>query len=301
MILVTGANGFLGKKVVEHVYQESIKLVKSATRNPCPELPNNIVIGPIDSKTNWSFALQGVQTIVHCAGRAHQIDNDSLEAKKEFFDTNYHGTVRLLQEANSNGVDHFIYISSVKVMGDSCGLPFDEGSKENPRDYYGESKLAAEEFIKSYCQKNEISYTILRPCLIYGNDVKANLKLLNDAILKIPFFPTFCDRNSRSLTNVNSLVKSIYEIISEPEDFYNNVYFIADETPYSTKDICEYVRFLNGSNCYLFDFINPMLKFVLGFTKSYNSLYGKLYESLSVDIKKSKSVFKTEFKSFKHK
>ncbi|MCL2919633.1 NAD-dependent epimerase/dehydratase family protein [Shewanella litorisediminis] len=287
MNLVTGANGFLGSRLLYHFNKKGIKYI-AAVRNDNTHLKNCVSVGNIDGQTDWFHALDGVDCIIHCAARAHKVDNDSFEAKQDFLVTNFHGTKRLLEAAIQSKIQKFIYISSVKVMGNqsAVGDVFTEESNPNPQDYYGHSKLSAEKIVESMCVESGIKYFILRPCLIYGDGAKANIQSLTNAIEKLPIFPTFSSRNKRSLTNVNDLIEVITQLVDSKSHHTSGIYFIADSEPYSTKDLCHLIKSKVESNCCLIDVFNPLMNIVL-LLPFFKSIREKLYGNLQVDGSKA--------------
>lgn len=291
MILITGANGFLGRKLTSKLANTEHRFL-AATRGINAGIPNNVQVGIINGKTDWSNVLTGVDTVIHCAARAHKVDNESKQAQNDFISTNVDGTKKLIEDSIKFGVKRFIFISSIKVMGkqSSGDSPYTEASSGLPTDYYGQSKLEAEKAVKKAVNYSNINYTILRPCLMYGEGAKANLNLLNKALRRLPCFPTFSNTNRRSLTNVEDLLNIICEIVNSPTKYQNETYFVADNEPYSTKDLCLRLRDSIDTNCYLFNFLNTPIRFVLK-AFGFSHLIEKLYGDMCVDVNKVRRDF----------
>src|SRR5687767_8582126 len=101
-ILVTGANGFIGRALVSELQRRG-RLVRGAVRQGQPAAAT-VRIGDIDGKTDWSSALQGVGAVVHLAGRAHILRDSAADPLEEFRRVNVEGTANLARQAIDAGV-----------------------------------------------------------------------------------------------------------------------------------------------------------------------------------------------------
>lgn len=145
-VLVTGAGGFLGQplcaELVRHGYT-----VRAAVRTAQPALPGvqTIVTGDIGALTEWRRALEGVEMVVHAAARTHVLHDSAANAHR-YFEINAQGTEQLARAAAAAGVRRFIYLSSIKVNGESTTeRPYRSDDAPCPQDDYGRSKLQAED------------------------------------------------------------------------------------------------------------------------------------------------------------
>jgi nucleoside-diphosphate-sugar epimerase len=211
-VLVTGADGFVGRAVtralIEHRYR-----VRRALRRP-PERPpaggESIVMGDIDSGTDWHEALASVDAIVHLAARVHVLHETAVDPLAAFRRVNVEGTSRLAMMAGSHGVRRFVYMSSVGVNGNSTsGRPFTEADLPAPETAYARSKWEAEQALRRVAERTGLDVVVLRPPLVYGPDVKGNfLRLVRIVDRRIPA-PLACVRNTRSLLDVVNLASAI--------------------------------------------------------------------------------------------
>ena len=118
--LITGSNGFIGSFILNnYIYNKEISF-RAVLRGSeqLPQTKDKIFIENIDSETNWKAALEGIDSILHLAGRAHIVKDTSLNPSSEYKSVNIDGTLNLAQQAISAGVKRFIYLSSIKVNGE---------------------------------------------------------------------------------------------------------------------------------------------------------------------------------------
>jgi nucleoside-diphosphate-sugar epimerase len=177
-ILLTGANGFLGKAIVKQL--EKTNNLKSLSRTSGDyqfslenEIPN----------FNQKFNL-----VIHSAGKAHSIPKSEVE-KKQFFDVNVLGTLNLLKGLEIVGLpEKFVFISSVSVYGQESGICIDEEHRLEAKDPYGLSKIEAEVLVSRWCQKRNVVCTILRLPLLVGENPPGNLGAMIKAIDKGYYF-----------------------------------------------------------------------------------------------------------------
>ncbi|WP_351123783.1 SDR family oxidoreductase [Shewanella sp. T24-MNA-CIBAN-0130] len=240
-VAITGATGFVGKHLINEVIIKGLnaeELVIIGRRKI--DISNAIFFkGSIDKESDYSKALDSVDVIVHCAARAH-IMNDIVEDPLEAFrDVNTYGTLNLAQQAASLGVKRFIYISSIKVNGESTteiqAFKFDDERK--PIDPYGTSKSEAEIQLLSLGKETGMEIVIIRPPLVYGQGVKANFASLMKFVGKGLSLPFRCiNKNKRSLVSVYNLVDLIQVCIKHPKAA-NQVFLVSDGHDISTAEM----------------------------------------------------------------
>jgi nucleoside-diphosphate-sugar epimerase len=177
-ILLTGANGFLGKIIIK-VLEKQYKIValsrNSGEYRVCldKQIPN----------FNNAFDM-----VVHAAGKAHSVPKTE-EEKKQFHNVNVVGTENLLRGIEKVGVPkQFVFISSVSVYGQEFGIGINEKFPLKAKDSYGLSKIEAEELVTKWCEKHNVVCTILRLPLLVGENPPGNLGAMLKAIDKGYYF-----------------------------------------------------------------------------------------------------------------
>jgi nucleoside-diphosphate-sugar epimerase len=210
MILVTGSSGFVGSALCRGLELRGGSVLRAVLRHAKPD-DAAVVVGDIDSKTEWAEALNSVDAVVHLAARVHQIRDTAADPMSEFRKVNVEGTRRLAEAAACAGVKRFVFLSSIKVNGemtDGVGA-FTETDLPHPTDAYGVSKWEAEQILREVGQRTGMEAVILRLPLIYGPEVKANFLKLVRHIERGRPLPFGCIRNQRSLLGLSNLVDII--------------------------------------------------------------------------------------------
>ena len=217
-VVVTGAGGFVGGRFME-MNKDRFDLIPVSLRST-----------PVEG-----LDLSGVNSIVHLAGKAHEMQPIDDQV---YYDINYGLTKKLAEEARRQLVPHFVYISSVKVWGDETPGPLNEHSPCEPTDAYGKSKLQAEEML---LHGSAVSFkvAIVRPPLVYGPGVKGNMiRLLQLADKNYPL-PFGNIRNLRSMVYTDNLIGLINTILYQQA---TGVYIAGDEQPVSTEFLVRTIR-----------------------------------------------------------
>lgn len=216
---VTGASGFIG-------------------RNLYDSLNKHYSIVQIDLKDSLldNYDFSGIDVIVHLAGIAHKIKSSDIDI---YFKVNRDLAYQTALKAKKEGVRHFIFMSTSKVYGDFSPVDkaFDETSKCNPLDAYAKSKYEAEMLITDLSDEF-FKVAVLRPPLVYGPGVKANMLNLIKLVDKIPIIPLKGVGNKRSLVYVENLIFVLGTII---ERKLSGVFIPADKQPLSTSEIVQFI------------------------------------------------------------
>ena len=235
-VLVTGATGFVGRVVCQHLADAGIE-VRKALRSAQDNQLNSCVVGEIDGMTNWTQALAGIDSIVHLAARVHVMKDNSADPLREFRKVNLDGTVNLARQAAQAGVRRLIFISSIKVNGEKTeGQDFTENDDPAPQDPYGISKFEAEQKLQQIAGRTGLEVVILRPPLMYGPLVKANFYQLMNAIYRGWPLPLGSVHNQRSLLYVNTFADAIRVCLTHP-DANGKTFLVSDEISISTADL----------------------------------------------------------------
>lgn len=235
-VLVTGAGGFIGPHVVAALRTAGYRIrVTQRTAAPAPDGTEAVVTGDLASPVDWSQALDGVQHVVHLAGLAHAGPGLDEELYRRI---NTLATLDLAQAAYRAGVSRFIGISSIKAQsGAFDGPPLREDDAPAPDDAYGRSKLAAEQGLA----RLDFDWVALRPVLVYGPGVKANMAaLLKLARLPVPL-PFGALTAPRSLLAVENLADAVLFALT-PACPARRAFTVADPEPISVAAILMALR-----------------------------------------------------------
>jgi UDP-glucose 4-epimerase len=235
-VLVTGASGFVGPHVVAALAGAGWRL-RLALRRPMPVSPGVeiVEIGDLAAPVDWSEALRGVDHVVHMAGLAHA--GPGLDAAR-YRRINTEATLELARSAAGAGIRRFVYLSSIKALSGAFDAPpLAEDASPAPTDVYGRSKLAAEQGLAALA----LDWVALRPVLIYGPGVKANMAaLLKLAGSPLPL-PLGGLRAPRSLLAVENLADAILFALT-PACPARQSYVVADPEPVSVADMLAVLR-----------------------------------------------------------
>jgi nucleoside-diphosphate-sugar epimerase len=177
-LLLTGANGFLGKIIVKSLEKEC-QIIKLSRNSGDYQVALDYTVP--DFKECFDL-------VIHSAGKAHSVPKDE-EEKKQFYDVNVTGTINLLKGLEKVGVPkEFVFISSVSVYGKEFGENISEKQTLAAKDAYGLSKIEAEAIVTEWCLKHNSICTILRLPLLVGENPPGNLGAMIKAIDKGYYF-----------------------------------------------------------------------------------------------------------------
>lgn len=286
-IAITGTTGFLGTHLLKELPAE--QLVILGRRDPI--LPEAIFHKcSIDGDADFSESLVGVKVVIHCAARAHIMNDDSQDPLAEFRKVNTLGTLNLAKQAASAGVKRFIYISSIKVNGERSeqNRPFKFDDNHNPQDPYGLSKSEAETALLELGQKTGMEIVVIRPPLVFGAGVKANFASLMrfvDKGLPLPF--RAIKSNKRSLVSVYNLVDLIKVCIEHPKAV-NQIFLVSDDHDLSTAEMVALMAKVQNKKNFALPL--PVWCFKLaGKLLNKNDVVDRLIGSLQLDITHTKT------------
>ncbi|MGL6315414.1 UDP-glucose 4-epimerase family protein [Vibrio sp. WXL103] len=286
-ILLTGASGFIGRKLIERLDKS---IVRALGRTSPSELSSSQFFEhELNGSSDYSEALSKVDVVIHLGARVH-VMQDSLDNPLALYrEVNTAGTINLAKQAALAGVRRFIFISTIKVNGESSivGKPFKESDPHAFNDDYGQSKSEAEKQLVALGESTGLEVVIIRPTLVYGAGVKANFASLMNLVNRgIPLPFGNISNNKRSLVSVSNLVDLIATCIDHP-NAANQVFLVSDDNDLSTSEMVDYMAASLGKS----NFQIPIPQFAL---KLVGKLLGKsdvidrLLGSLQVDITHTK-------------
>jgi UDP-glucose 4-epimerase len=236
-VLVTGANGFVGRAVVARCVREPGWTCRAAVRAGAPQAEGaeTVRIGDLDKGTDWRHALQGVQAVVHTAARVHVMRDTARDPLAEYRRVNVAGTEALARQAAEAGVRRLVFVSSIKVLGERTapGRPFTDGDLPAPQDPYGVSKLEAEQVLGRVAAETGLEVAIVRPVLVYGPGVSANFAALVRAVYRGIPLPLGRVHNRRSMVAVDNLADLLVRCVTH-QAAAGGTFFVSDGEDLST-------------------------------------------------------------------
>jgi nucleoside-diphosphate-sugar epimerase len=215
IILVTGANGFLGREIVSQFKAAGILLRATDVGSTYAEHGIEYQKADVTKPDELGRAVQGASLIVHAAGLAHIFTPDKKLARK-CQQVNEIGTANVVSAAAKMGVEHFILISSVSVYGPYTQGMYSEDTQINPEGPYALSKANAEMRAREIAQRTGMSLTILRLATLYGEGDPGNIGRLMRAIDRRRFFLIGDGSNRKSLLYRGDAARACLTIVSRP-------------------------------------------------------------------------------------
>src|SRR5699024_8447159 len=255
-VLVTGVNSYVGNSFAEWVEQ----------------YPDEYEVDRISVRDDkWKeIDLSVYDSILHVAGIAHVSIDPNMEEK--YYKVNRDLTIELAQAAKEAGVKQFIFMSSIIVYGDSKAekIVIDRDTKPNPSNFYGRSKLEAEEGILPL-EDDYFKVAIVRPPMIYGKDSKGNYPKLAKAAQRLPIFPDI--DNERSMLHIDNL-SELLRLVIKNED--KGLFFPQNKEYVKTSDMVREIAYAHGRNIYLTKAFNTILKSLVSRINIVNKVFGNL-------------------------
>jgi nucleoside-diphosphate-sugar epimerase len=293
MILVTGATGFVGGALLQRLAGEyAVGRVVAASRRKDSSWPASVhsIVGDLSPTMDWSTALRGVEAVVHCAARVHVMQDDAVDPLGAYRFVNVDGTLKLARQAADAGVRRFVFVSSIKVNGETTqpNRPFHADDQPAPLDPYGVSKLEAEIGLREIGARTGMGVVIVRPPLIYGPGVKANFaSMMRWVSLGIPL-PLGAIHNARSLVAMDNLVDLLVTCLQHPAAA-GQTFLVSDGEDVSTTELLRRTAQAMGKKSFLLPvpvFFLEKCAVLLG----RRAVAQRLCSSLQVDIEKTRQM-----------
>jgi len=241
-VLVTGANGFLGRNVAAQLMARGVA-VRSAVRVGRLSPGESCEIGEIGPETDWTAALAGCDAVIHTAAIVHRRARvDDLHR------VNVAGTSRLAEQAAEAGVRQFVFISSAGVFGAGREAPYTDIDPPAPVTAYTRSKLEAEQALANV---PNLDLLILRPPMVYGRSAPGNFARLARLVQSGLPLPLASIRNRRALVHVDDIVAAIGAAL---EKFRPGSYALAGPEDVSTPQLARGIAAATGKSPLLLPF-----------------------------------------------
>lgn len=288
MILVTGAGGFVGTALVAELAKRGMSY-RAVTRTP---REGCFCIGDMDPRTDWTAALDGVDSIIHLASRAHVMNETAADPAGHLRSVNVDSTLNLAAQAIKAGVKRFVFISSIKVNGEATklGRPFTAEDPPSPQNPYAQSKHDAEQglFALAKAAGSDFEVTVIRPPLVYGPGVKANFATMMDWVNRGIPLPLGSVNNKRSFVFVGNLVDLIILSAIHPKAA-GEVFLVSDGEDISTTDLFKKMALALGRPSWMMPLPTPLLNFGAAMIGQ-RAITSRLTDSLQVDVTKTREM-----------
>lgn len=235
-VLLTGANGYVARAVrpaLEAAGHEVVAAVRSLDRLPAHRRAGAVAVGGIDGRTDWGAALGGVEAVLHMASPILlDADPDTRRAAAE--SVIVEGTARLLDQAGSAGVRRFVFVSSLKAMGEESGTgPLTEADPPAPVDEYARAKLAAERLVLA----GAAGGLVVRSPAVYGRASRGNVRQMIDFLRRAPaVVPLGYGGNRRSFIHRDNLASALVRCVEAPEAV-GGTFLVSDGEAVSTATL----------------------------------------------------------------
>ena len=252
-VLITGANSYIG----------------TSFENWIAQWPNRYTVDTVDMKEqSWKEKdFSEYDVVFHVAGIAHVSADPKMEDL--YYKVNTELCIDAAKKAKAEGVKQFVFMSSIIVYGDS-NIVIEGRTKPEPSNFYGMSKLKAEEGIITL-ENDNFKVVIIRPPMIYGKGSRGNYPKLASAAKKLPVFPDI--NNQRSMLHIDNLCKFIQLMI---DNYEQGVFFPQNKEYVKTSEMVRVIAESYGKKIRLIKLFNPFIKLLMKVSGLINKVFGNL-------------------------
>ena len=259
-ILITGVHGFVGSNLVSALQKKNAIYGLDIV---APEKEG------VKYTFSWDFLdkegeIPPVDAIVHLAGKAHDTKNQA--AAEVYFKVNRDLTIKIFDYFCSHPeIKKFVFFSTAKAAADRVDGVLTEDVVPSPVGPYGESKIAAENYILSCMRDNSDAFAgrgvyIFRPCMIHGPGNKGNLNLLYNVVRKGIPWPLGAFENRRTLTSVENICFAVNGVLTKYVD--SGIYNMGDDEALSTNELIEEICKSLGKKAHIWRLPKGLMFFV---------------------------------------
>lgn len=260
-ILITGKNSYIGNCLKKWLEREfcNYKVDEIPTRDG------------IWKKKQFNQ----YDVVFHVAGIAHVSSDPNMEDL--YYAVNRDLAIEVAKKAKSEGVKQFIFMSSIIVYGDSNRrkMIIDKNTVPKPSNFYGDSKLQAENEIR-YLESGDFKIVILRAPMVYGKGSKGNYIRLSNLAKKVPLFPNI--DNARSMIHIDNLCEFIKVIIDYEE---TGLFFPQNKEYVKTSDLVRVIAEVHNRKIWMTTVFNPIIELLCSIG-NVNKVFGNLVYDKSI-------------------
>lgn len=266
-ILITGENGYVGNQFQYLLEKDGFKVERTSLRN-----------------NDWKHqSLRKYDVIIHLAALVH---NNNANAKIiDYMNVNFHLTKELAEKAKKDGVNQFIFFSTMSIFGLNGSLlekcEINQFTPYNPITAYGQSKLLAEKEIRKL-ENDAFVVNIVRPPMIYGKESPGNFSKLIKIANISRIYPRF--KNERSVIHIDNLYKDLLSLVENP---MSGTIHPQNPEYMNTNNALSLIRKHQGKRKRIIELPVPrIIKSILGKVGIINKVYGSLTYSKEIDLRK---------------
>ena len=274
-ILILGANSYIGTSFRKYL---------------TTEYPEQYIVDTVSLRGDaWkSMDWANYDSVINVTGKAHaDITTLSDAEKQEYYTVNCELACEAAKKAITDQAKQYIYFSSIIVYGDSSNsrkpVRITADTKPVPSNFYGESKLRAEQKLQTlfaYAER-ETKLVILRLPMIYGPGCKGNYKTLVRLAEKLPLFPTY--HNERSVLRIEHLAEYLKTLVDSGEE---GLFWPQDETYRSTQDMIFELAGKAGKHILPAAWLNPFVRLAFFLPGKPGKLARKAFGTLTIEQEK---------------
>jgi nucleoside-diphosphate-sugar epimerase len=298
-VLVTGADGFVGRYLCRKLIESGFSL-RAGVRNvesipdlqrTVPGLSDSSLLGDLGANPELRGPLDGVSAVVHLAARVHVTKESSGDPLREFRRVNVAGTKLLACAAAEAGVRRFIFVSTIKVNGNSTsGEPFHVDMSPDPQDAYAISKWEAEEALRSVAAERGLEVVIVRPPLVYGPGVRGNFLRLMSLVDRALPLPWPKGENRRSMIGAENLADFLVRCVDHPKAAGHS-FLVKDSEDVSTRELITRLARLLGRPVRLVPVPESLIRLASRLTMKKEAA-GRVLDSLVIDSDRAQQLLK---------
>lgn len=289
-VVVTGANGFVGRALMQRLAESGRFSPHGLVRNPVAGTASpGCAPGPdLDPASDWQPHLLGADAVVHAAARVHVTGRETGKALALHRCVNRDGTLALARQAAEAGIRRFVFLSTIKVMGERTepGRPLSPQDDPAPHGAYAVSKLEAEDGLHALAAETGMELVVIRPPLVHGPGVKGNLRAMMRWLATGRPLPLGAIDNRRSLVGLGNLTSLIVTCIDHP-GAAGHVWLVSDDEDVSTPRLLAMTGEALGRPARLVG-VPPVLLRTAARITGRQAAASRLLDSLQLDISQTR-------------
>lgn len=247
-ILVTGANGFVGKYLIKELRKREARITAIIRDIKNKREYDDVSVLHVDLVKNMGVIAENYEIVYHLAALTDL--KKCLEDPLEAYNVNVMGTLNLL--TNCKNVKKFVYVSTLGVYGEQKKFPVAEDAPAIPIEPYAASKLAAEAVVQGFCRSHKIPFSIVRLFNVYGPGQSTRFvipSLLEKALIGKEI-ELENGESTRDFIYIEDAVEALIKIsLLENNEIYN----VGSGKETSVKDVLKIIEKLISKNIYPHD------------------------------------------------